>query len=113
MKVLMTLLMIIFGGVAAAADSRESIEIAFDRNKGKLYAEYTRAWRENPRIEGKIVFQIDIGKTGDVTGCRVQSSELGDAGLERRLCERISAIKFGPRAAPITITKPVDFFPAR
>ena len=87
--------------------------MVFDRNKGGLYALYARAQRDNPGLAGKVVFDIDIGKTGDVTACRVKSSTMGNTDLPKQLCDRISLIKFKPQAAPTTITKPVDFFPAR
>lgn len=112
MKVFLALLLMATSGVATAADSRKDIEITFDRNKGALYALYGRALRENPKLEGKIVLDIDIAKTGDVTGCRVRSSEMGNSDLPKKLCDRIALIKFKPRASPITITKPLDFFPA-
>ena len=112
MKILLALLLTITGGLATAADSREDIEIVFDRNKGALYAEYSRALRNNPGLKGRVDVEIDIAKTGDVTACRVKSSTMGNTDLPKKLCDRISLIKFKPRASPTTITKPLDFFPA-
>lgn len=111
MKLLLTLILTFTAALATAAGSREDIEIVFDRHKGGLFAEYVRAQRANPQLAGTIDFEIDIAKTGEVTGCRVRSSTLGDPDLERRLCARISAMKFSPRASPITVPKKVSFFP--
>ena len=111
MKMLLALALSIMAGLATASGSREDIEIAFDRNKGQLYAEYGRALREHPGLHGKIVLRVDIARTGAVTGCRVQSSEMGDSDLPQKLCARILTWKFEPRSSPITITKPIDFFP--
>jgi TonB family protein len=114
MKKFMAALLIALGAYAGAAQAadREDVEITFDRNKGSLYAIYARALRDNPRLSGKIVLNIDIARSGDVTDCRVQSSQLGAPEVERKLCERVRLMKFKPREAAITVTKPIDFFPA-
>jgi len=93
-----------------AADA--SIEHTFDRNKGAIYALYSRALRENPTIKGKIVFNLDIAASGEVTDCRVNYSELDAPDLEAQLRARIKLFRFAPRSAPITVSKQVDFFPA-
>ena len=96
----------------AGTSDRESIEVAFDRNKGKIYAEYVRSLKTNPKLHGKIVLQIDIAASGAVTNCGVKSSELHDPDLEGRICARVRQIQFGPRESAISIQKPIDFFPA-
>lgn len=112
MKALLFLTMMIVTGLAAAADTRDpEINRAFDRQKGGLFAVYTKALREKPGLAGKIVFQIDIAATGDVAACRVQFSSLSDPDLDRKLCDRMAQMKFKPRAAPITVTKTADFYP--
>ena len=112
MKKLMAMLLMTLGGLTSAADNRADIEKAFDRNKGQLYAEYVKALRVTPDLKGKVVFDIEIGKTGDVTACRARSTSMGNSDLPEKLCGRINSWKFKPRVSPITITKPVDFFPA-
>jgi protein TonB len=94
----------------AAADA--GVEIAFDRNKGAIYALYTRALRETPGLKGKIVFEIGIGTSGEVSTCLIKSSELNHPDLEAKLVERIKLIRFPPRQSPTTVVKPVAFFPA-
>jgi TonB family protein len=111
-RVFLALLLSITGVVANAQDSREDVELAFDRNKGKLYALYGQELRNNPRLQGKVVLELDIAKTGAVTACRVQSSEMGNSVLPKKLCDHILTLRFKPRSSPITITKPIDFFPA-
>jgi outer membrane biosynthesis protein TonB len=91
---------------------RESVELTFDRNRGKIYAEYARALRSNPKLQGKLVLRIDIGTSGAVTNCRVKFSELNDPVLEAGICSRVRQFQFGPRNAPVSIDKPLDFFPA-
>jgi hypothetical protein len=102
------------GATAVAAGSQErAFNAVFDRHKGRIYALYAKAQREQPGLAGKIVYDIDIAKSGDVTGCRVRSSTLRSPALEGKICEVILQLELPPQAAGITITKPVDFFPAR
>lgn len=96
-------------GSSAGADA--SIEQAFDRSKGGLYAIYGRALREDPKLKGKMVFEISVGTTGEVTRCHVKSSELGPD-LAAKMCARIELIRFPAREAPTTFLKPIDFYPA-
>ena len=87
--------------------------MVFDRNKSAIYALYNRALRENPQLQGKVVVQLTIAPTGEVTDCKILSSELKDAELEHTLVARIKMFKFDERDVElITTTKPIDFFPA-
>jgi TonB family protein len=96
-----------------AARSREEIELIFDRNKGAIYALYSRALRDNPALQGKVVLQLTITPQGDVTNCTILSSELNNPELESKLKARVMLFKFEARdVETITTTKPIDFFPA-
>jgi TonB family protein len=101
------------GQSAKAARTREEIELVFDKNKSAIYALYSRALRDNPALQGKVVLEVTIAPSGEVTQCRVISSELGDAELERKLVARVRMFRFDDRdVAVMTTTKPIDFFPA-
>ena len=101
------------GKSTAASRTREEIELVFDRNKSAIYALYSRALRDNPALQGKVVLEVTIAPSGEVTACRVVSSELGDAELERKLVARVKMFRFESKdVAPMTTTKPIDFFPA-
>ena len=98
------------GGVPAR--SREEIELVFDQNKGAIYALYNRALRANPSLQGKLVLLLTIEPSGEVSDAEIVSSELDDAELERRLVQRVRLFRFEARdVAPVTTTKPIDFFP--
>ena len=100
-------------GSTKAARSREEIELIFDRNKGAIYALYSRALRDKPDLKGKVVLELTIASTGEITQCRVVSSELNDPDLERKLVARVKSFRFEARdVETITTTKPIDFFPA-
>jgi protein TonB len=101
------------GTSGKGARSREEVELTFDRNKGAIYSLYSRALRENPDLKGKVVLEITIAPTGEVTDCKIVSSELNNPDLERKLVARIKTFRFEPREVEsLTLTKPIDFFPA-
>lgn len=101
------------GKSTQAARTREEIELVFDKNKSAIYALYSRALRDNPALQGKVVLEVTIAPSGEVTGCKVVSSDLGDAELERKLVARVKMFRFEDRdVAVMTTTKPIEFFPA-
>ena len=85
----------------------------FDKNKGAIYALYNRALRQDPTLQGKLVLRLTIEASGVVSACEIVSSELNDEELERKLVQRVKLFKFeAKQVAPVTTTKPIDFFPA-
>ena len=101
------------GSGGKASRSREEIEIVFDRNKSAIYSLYSRALREQPELQGKVVVQLTIAPSGEVTDVRILSTELNDAELERKLVARIRMFRFEARdVEAMTTTKPIEFFPA-
>jgi hypothetical protein len=100
------------GTSGKASRSREEIEMVFDRNKASIYNLYNRALRNDPALQGKLVVQLTIVPTGEVTDCKVLSSELKNDELERKLVALIKMFHFESRdVESITTTKPIDFFP--
>lgn len=101
------------GGSGKASRSIEDIKIVFERNKGPIYQIYQRALREEPTLQGKVVLELKIAPSGQVTDLRVVSSELKNVELERRLLARIRQFDFGAKDVDaITVTWPVDFLPS-
>jgi TonB family protein len=101
------------GKSGKASRTREEIELVFDKNKSAIYAMYSRALRDNPALQGKVVLEVTIAPSGEVTQCRVISSELSDPELERKLVARVKLFRFENRdVATMTTTKPIEFFPA-
>lgn len=100
-------------GNAAASRSEEEIALVFDRNKGAIHALYARALRDRPDLQGKLVLELTIAPSGEITRCEVVSSELDDVDLERKLVARVRMFRFEAKdVGVITVTKPIDFFPA-
>ncbi len=101
------------GNSGKAARSREEVELMFDRNKSALYALYNRALRDAPALQGKLVVQLTIAPSGEVTAAQVLSSELGDAELEKRILARIKGFRFEARDVETLVArKTIEFFPA-
>ncbi|HEX3846738.1 MAG TPA: AgmX/PglI C-terminal domain-containing protein [Steroidobacteraceae bacterium] len=101
------------GGSGKASRSASEIALVFDHNKGAIDAMYARALRDKPALQGKVVVELTIAPSGDITAARIVSSELNDPEFESKLLARIRLFKFEAKdVAPLTATKPIDFFPA-
>jgi periplasmic protein TonB len=101
------------GGSGKASRSADEIALVFTKNKGAIDAMYARALRDNPALQGKVVLELTIAPSGDITAARIISSELNDKEFESKLLARIRLFKFDAKdVATLTATKPIDFFPA-
>jgi protein TonB len=101
------------GGSGKASRSADEIALVFTKNKGAIDAMYARALRDNPALQGKVVLEITITPSGDITAARIVSSDLNDKEFESKLLARIRLFKFEAKdVATLTATKPIDFFPA-
>ncbi len=101
------------GSSGKAARSREEIELVFDRNKGAIYNLYARAMREHPELQGKVVVEFTIAPSGEVTMCRIVSSELHSEELESKIVAHVKAFRFESKdVATMTATKEIEFFPS-
>lgn len=93
--------------------SIEQIQLTLDRSKGALYTLYHRALRANPALQGKVVLEITIAPSGEVTNCKVVSAELDDPDLIGKLAARIRLLNFGAKNVETTVfTWPIDFLPS-
>jgi protein TonB len=101
------------GGSGKASRSADEIALVFTKNKGSIDAMYARALRDNPALQGKVVIELTIAPSGDITAARIVSTELNAPEFESKLLARIRLFKFEPKdVAALTATKPIDFFPA-
>jgi len=101
------------GGSGKASRSADEIALVFTRNKGAIDSMYARALRDNPALQGKVVLELTIAPSGDITAARIVSSDLNDKEFESKLLARIRLFKFEAKdVAALTATKPIDFFPA-
>ncbi len=101
------------GGSGKASRSADEIALVFTKNKGAIDAMYARALRDNPALQGKVVLELTIAPSGEITAARIVSSDLNDKEFESKLLARIRLFKFEAKdVAALTATKPIDFFPA-
>ena len=101
------------GGSGKASRSADEIALVFTRNKGAIDAMYARALRDNPALQGKVVIELTIAPSGEITAVRIVSTELNEKEFESKLLARIRLFKFEAKdVATLTATKPIDFFPA-
>ena len=101
------------GGSGKASRSADEIALVFTKNKGAIDSMYARALRDNPALQGKVVIELTIAPSGDITAARIVSTELNDKEFESKLLARIRLFKFDAKdVAMLTATKPIDFFPA-
>jgi len=109
---------------AAAADNRQqqtrekayrgdqSIRQKMEEAKGRIFGIYNRALRENPTLQGKVVFKLVIEPNGSVSSAQVVSSELNDPDLERKLLAAVRGIQFGASdVMQTTLNYSFDFLP--
>ena len=100
-------------GSGKASRSIEDVKLVFERNKGAIYAIYNRALRDDPALQGKVVLELKIAPSGEVSGLRIVSSELKNEELEKRLLARIRSFDFGAKEVEVlVVTWPVDFLPS-
>lgn len=93
--------------------STEQIQLTLDRSKSALYTLYHRALRANPALQGKVVLEITIAPSGEVSDCKVVSAELNDDDLIHKLVARIRLLNFGAKDVDTTVfTWPIDFLPS-
>jgi len=101
------------GGSGKASRSADEVALVFTRNKGAIDAMYARALRDNPALQGKVVLEITIAPSGEITAARIVSSDLKDPEFESKLLARVRLFRFEAKdVATLTATKPIDFFPA-
>jgi TonB family protein len=84
----------------------------FDRHKGAIMELYRVALQKNPQLQGRLVLEFTISPSGDVTMCRVTSTELNDKELEEKIIAVVRQFHLEARnVAPITTFKPIEFSP--
>ncbi len=75
---------------------------------------FQRCWiprlRENPKLKGSMVLQIEISKRGEVKQVQTIDSSLNDPELERCVSSVIERIRFRPFSGPeISVSYPIYF----
>jgi outer membrane biosynthesis protein TonB len=101
-------------GEASLSNIRSEMKLrqTLEANKSRLYSLYNRALRKNPFLKGKVLFNIEIQPNGRVSRVVIQSSELEDTALERRLTAILKSIDFGAEDVEVISTVwAIEFLP--
>jgi protein TonB len=102
------------GTETSLANVRSEMKLrqTLEANKSRLYSLYNRALRKNPFLKGKVLFDIEIQPNGRVSRVVIQSSELDDKALERRLVTILKSIDFGGEDVGVISTVwAIEFLP--
>jgi len=96
-----------------ATRSKEEISIVFDKNKSVIFRTFKRALRKDPTLEGKIVFELVISPTGQVSSVKILSSEVNSPEFEDTLAEKIKLFMFESKKVDEMIVRyPIDLLPS-
>jgi len=97
-----------------AGRTDEEIQIVFDRYKATLYRIYNKELRKDPTLRGKLLLRIVIEPGGEVSFCKMESTDLGSPELVAKIVARVERFNFGPKedVPSTTILYPIDFLPA-
>jgi hypothetical protein len=92
----------------------EEIQIVFDRYKATLYRIYNKELRKDPTLRGKLLLKLVIEPNGEVSLCKMESTDLKSPELVANIVDRVKKFNFGPKdgVQKITIRYPIDFLPA-
>ncbi len=89
----------------------EEIQIVFDRYKATLYRIYNKELRKDPTLRGKMLLRLIIEPGGEVSLCKVESTDLASEELVAQIVDRVRRFNFGPKedVPKTTILYPIDF----
>ncbi|MDX1812514.1 MAG: AgmX/PglI C-terminal domain-containing protein [Gammaproteobacteria bacterium] len=91
----------------------EELRLVIERHKGSFNTLFNRQLRKTPGLQGKVLFELVIAPSGDVTSVRILQSELHSPKLERKFLVKWKSINFGAKdVAETIISYPLDFFPS-
>ncbi len=92
--------------------SEENILLVIESLKSSFYKLYVRELRKDPFLEGVLMLEMTIEPNGEVSSCRVVSSELNSPKLENKIVKRMYLADFGvENVLQTTINIPLPFRP--
>jgi outer membrane biosynthesis protein TonB len=90
----------------------ENIRLTTESLKSSLNKLYLRELRKDPFLEGLLLLEVVIEPTGEVSFCRVVSSELNNPDFESKIVSRMYLADFGDaNVLQTTINIPFPFKP--
>ena len=90
--------------------SRAEISRVVNRSMPAIQGCYERALMQKPGLSGRVLFDWTVATSGAVSGARVRSSSLGDAGVEDCIMRIIRGWRFAaPDGGAVDVTYPFVF----
>jgi periplasmic protein TonB len=101
------------GGSVTGSRNTEEIRRIFSGNSAALNAIYQRALRADPSLQGNVLLELTIEPSGEVSGAKIISSQLGDPELDKRILARVRLFNFGAKnVAKQVVRHQVSFLPS-
>lgn len=92
--------------------SEVSLRRTLESHKARLYARYNSALRKDPFLQGKVLFELEIQASGEISNIEIKSSELNNPKLERQLLVILRTITFPAENVGVVKTIwAIDFLP--
>jgi TonB family protein len=100
-------------GESGRSRSEEEMSRVMDQHKGAIFQIYNRALRQNATLQGRVVMNIVIEPSGQISDVSIVTSELRDPELEAALIRRVRMISFPANSGVIrtTLRQTFDFLP--
>ena len=93
--------------------SEVSLRRTLETHKARLYARYNSALRKDPFLQGKVLFELEIQASGEISNIEIKSSELNNPKLERQLLVILRSITFPAENVGVVKTIwAIDFLPS-
>tara|TARA_R110002167_G_scaffold180956_25_gene381212 strand:+ start:238 stop:1209 length:972 start_codon:yes stop_codon:yes gene_type:complete len=94
------------------ARNSENIRLTTESLKSSLNKLYLRELRKDPFLEGTLLLELVIEPTGEVSFCRIVSSELNNSDFESKIVSRMYLADFGDaNVLQTTVNIPIPFKP--
>lgn len=87
----------------------DEIQRVFMARAGVLRACYQMTLKSQPKLSGKLTYEIQIGKDGTVTKVKLKSSTAKSAKLDQCLSTQLKRMKFVAKGSTATVMYPLVF----
>ncbi len=97
--------------LAGMSRSQMQINRVFERNLSRFTRIYKKALRSNPALEGTVTLGVTIAASGDVSNCKINSSDLQDKKVEKRMIMTCKMLSFDTSKSEDKFEFPLTFAP--
>ncbi len=97
--------------IKGMARTQMQISRVFEQNKSRFDRIYRKALRSNPVLEGTVTLGVSIDKSGDVSSCKIKSSDLQDRKVEKRMIMTCKMLSFDAADKSDSFEFPLAFTP--